>query len=1261
MKTTLLTSILLIFTCTLFFGQTNYEAEDGTVTGATFSDTGSGFSGTGYIVFEDAGSVTVSVNVGAAGTYPLTLGYRSVFGEKIQDLYVNGELAQNVTFPQSDNFTSLDADPVALNAGTNTIEIRKSYGYMDLDYFSIGPKMGSNKYEAEDGSVTDATVSNAGTGFSGSGYVVFKDTGSVSITVQAQTAGLYPLTLGYRSAFGEKKQDLYINGTKIKEVTFPESMDFTALEVGNVTLNAGENTIEIRKGYGYMDLDYFALGKKVNSNTFEAEDGTVTDATISSEGSGFSGTGYVVFENAGSVSVSVDMQVAGTYSLSVGYRSVFGEKIQDLYINDSLVKNITFPQNADFSSINIGAIPLKAGTNAIEIRKNYGYMDLDYFEIGPFKVPGALEAEEGTVTGANVSNAVPGFSGSGYVVYEATGSVTVNVEKDNMGSYDLTLGYRSVFGEKKQDLYINGSLIGQVTFPQSAVFTTLNYGLIQLNAGANTIEIRKSYGYMDLDYFLVGDESSPVPLADAGFQQVKMDVDGNGLETFTLDASGSTDANNDIVSYTWFLDDGTKVGEGPQLSYEVAIGGTQLTLKVTDAQGNVGTDTVKLFVGDPTNGGNNRIGVVDNSQLIFADGINLAWDKFASDVTDLDASYFEKVFDSIQASGGNAMRWWLHTNGANSPKFDAAGNVTGLGPNTIANMRTVLDLAYNRGIAVNMCLWSFDMLRPEGQDPAVMKAMLEDPVKTQTYIDNALTPILQEIGNHPAILTWEIFNEAENMTEEFGFTEVKTPMAAVQQFINLTAGAIHKTVPSAMVSSGAGSFSTLTDIEGHTNYYRDDRLIAAGGDPQGTLDFYQVHYYPGNFGIDLSPFHRPADWWKLDKPIVIGEFPSKSIEETDAPSYTITEAYKLAYEYGYAGAMAWSYTGYDGGSFETAKEGITYLAQKYPGDINLNIEPGLINNPPSALASIPDLNFFLGAAENIQDYVALNTLFYDKEDMANLDYSISGNTNPDLATAEITADSKLNILVVNNMTGETTLTVKARDSKGASASISFRINIRKDNGNLALFKPIMASTIEKADLKETFANDGDTLSRWSSIYENDQWIYVDLLKPTEISSVKLFWEAAYGKAYEIQVSDDAQNWNTVYTELNGDGGEDDIDLDKVTTRYVRMFGHLRGTEFGFSLFEFEIYGDGALSITDAALRGISLYPNPIANNDLKLRVRDQNPITVELIDLMGRSIAKFDKKGQTQYRIDTSMLAPGFALVKISGENWTTTQKVLKK
>ena len=873
-----------------------------------------------------------------------------------------------------------------------------------------------------------------------------------------------------------------------------------------------------------------------------------------------------------------------------------------------------------------------------------------------------VEAEDGAVTDATVSSAVAGFSGTGYVVFEGTGEVEVTVEMETAGSYNLVLGYRSAFSEKAQNLHVNGSLVGSIMFPMSETFTTLNYGQISLKAGSNTIAIVKDWGYMDLDYFTVQTESVPstLPKADAGLEQIKMDEDGDGLETFTLDASGSTDGNDDIVSYTWYSEDGTAFGAGEQVNFEGAIGGYEFTLEVVDAEGNKDSDITKLFVGHPSNNDMNRIPLLNNNQYIFANGINLAWDDFARDVVELDAAYFEGVLDQIEAAGGNAMRWWLHTNGVSSPEFDDEGNVTGLDPNTIPNMRTVLDMAYNRGIMISMCLWSFDMLRSQGQDVEMMKSFVESKEKTQTYIDNALIPILEEIGTHPAVLTWEIFNEAEGMTTQFGWTDVKTDMQYVQQFVNLTAGAIHRTVPEALVSTGVWSFKALTDIEGNTNYYSDDRLIAAGGDEDGVLDFYQIHYYPEHFGNELSPFHRPADWWGLDKPILIGEFPTSAIDGRADPHYTTTEAYQLAYKLGYAGAMSWDFRGFDGGSFETAKEGITYLAETYPDEINIVVDPDLINNAPTTTGSIPDINFILGTAVDVENHASLDTVFIDEEDGSALNYSISENTNPDLATPEITSEGILNVLMEGDLAGTTQITVRAQDSEGASAWATFSISVQEVNGNLALFKPVVASSNENEGHAANAANDGDMETRWSSLYEDEQWIYIDLESPEEINLVKLYWEAAFGAQYEIQISEDAETWETVFSETGGDGGEDVISIDAVTTQYVRMYGIKRGTDFGFSLFEFEIYNEIVSGISDREDE-LLLFPNPIINNNLTLRVVDQSPITVEIFNLFGDKIIVYDFRGNNEYQISTSSLAFGVYWLNISTRKGTVTRKIMKQ
>jgi hypothetical protein len=102
------------------------------------------------------------------------------------------------------------------------------------------------------------------------------------------------------------------------------------------------------------------------------------------------------------------------------------------------------------------------------------------------------------------------------------------------------------------------------------------------------------------------------------------------------------------------------------------------------------------------------------------------------------------------------------------------------------------------------------------------------------------------------------------------------------------------------------------------------------------------------------------------------------------------------------------------------------------------------------------------------------------------------------------------------------------------------------------------------------ATDGDGATRWASAWADPQWLQVDLGRSQAFDHVQLIWEAAFGKAYEIQVSDDAANWRTVYSTTSGDGGADDLAVS-ATARYVRMAATQRGSAYGYSLYEFGVY------------------------------------------------------------------------------------------
>ncbi|UOB18377.1 carbohydrate-binding protein [Abyssalbus ytuae] len=160
--------------------------------------------------------------------------------------------------------------------------------------------------------------------------------------------------------------------------------------------------------------------------------------------------------------------------------------------------------------------------------------------------------------------------------------------------------------------------------------------------------------------------------------------------------------------------------------------------------------------------------------------------------------------------------------------------------------------------------------------------------------------------------------------------------------------------------------------------------------------------------------------------------------------------------------------------------------------------------------------------------------------------------------------------------GSYAITATATDNQDASTTSAI-INItvqagNPDEANIALGKPVVVSSSETNTLTGSLAVDGDDTTRWSSIYSDSEWIYVDLQDTYNINRIILKWEAAYGEAYEIQVSDNASNWETIWSTSNENGEIDDITGLNGTGRYIRMQGVRRGEEWGYSLWEFEVYG-----------------------------------------------------------------------------------------
>lgn len=117
-----------------------------------------------------------------------------------------------------------------------------------------------------------------------------------------------------------------------------------------------------------------------------------------------------------------------------------------------------------------------------------------------------------------------------------------------------------------------------------------------------------------------------------------------------------------------------------------------------------------------------------------------------------------------------------------------------------------------------------------------------------------------------------------------------------------------------------------------------------------------------------------------------------------------------------------------------------------------------------------------------------------------------------------------------------------------------------------------SSSIENDDLTPDKAFDGDRKTRWSSAFADPQWIMADLGAEHVIEAFRLVWENAYARKYQIEVSQDGQSWTPVHAKDGCRGGTEEIIKVNQRGRFVRLVGLQRATTWGYSLWEFEVYG-----------------------------------------------------------------------------------------
>ncbi|MGV9422459.1 discoidin domain-containing protein [Streptomyces sp. NPDC003674] len=511
----------------------------------------------------------------------------------------------------------------------------------------------------------------------------------------------------------------------------------------------------------------------------------------------------------------------------------------------------------------------------------------------------------------------------------------------------------------------------------------------------------------------------------------------------------------------------------------------------------------------------------------------------------------DRYLPDLRSMGVNTIRTW-GTDAGSKPLFDSAAA---------------------HGIKVIAGFW----LQPGGgpgsggcvnylTDTPYKNQMLDEfPKWAQTYKDN------------PGVLMWDVGNESVlGLQNCYSGTELERQRDAYTAFVNDVAKRIHAVDPAHPVTS--------TDAwVGAWPYFKRNAP---------DLDLYAVNSYNAVCDVKSAweqggyrkPYivteTGPAGEWEV--PDDANGVPLEPGDRAKADGYTRAWDCVTGHRGVALGATMFHYgTEYDFGGIwfnllPAGQRRLSYYAVKkaYGGDTSHDNTPPVVSafTVEGDAGRVPagrDLTLAVRATDPDGDplsYEVLdNSMYVDKsKELTPLSFTDLGG-----GRLRVTAPDR---------PGVWKMYVKVTDGHGNVGVETRSVRVvppTPDGTNLALGKPATASSYQTGygDCPCPAGNavDGDQKTRWAGDWSDPQWIQVDLGARTAFRHVQLLWEASYAKAYTVRTSDDGQNWRTVRTVTDGDGGVDDLDVTG-TGRYVRVEGTARGTGWGYSLYEFGVYG-----------------------------------------------------------------------------------------
>ncbi|WP_214414115.1 PQQ-dependent sugar dehydrogenase [Sphaerisporangium fuscum] len=218
------------------------------------------------------------------------------------------------------------------------------------------------RYEAESATISQGAVESDHTGYSGTGFVNGDNVagGYVEFSVTAATAGT--ATIGIRYANGtsaNRPADVAVNGTVVSAArAFGATADWDTWATSTLTapVKAGANTIRITatSAGGNPNLDYVDVEVAAPSPDYQAENATISRGVVESNHTGYTGTGFVDYDNVtGSyVEFTVNAATAGDYALTLRYANgTTVDRPMDVTVNGTVVSSgVSFPGTGNWDT-----------------------------------------------------------------------------------------------------------------------------------------------------------------------------------------------------------------------------------------------------------------------------------------------------------------------------------------------------------------------------------------------------------------------------------------------------------------------------------------------------------------------------------------------------------------------------------------------------------------------------------------------------------------------------------------------------------------------------------------------------------------------------------------------------------------------------------------------------------------------------------------------------------------------------------------------